>query len=255
MFTLNGYILDLYKTWAPNNSDWAVWAKPVLFASMGAWGLPKDMALEIPEVPISRDLRTMIIVDMPGIQSISEALGYAAKGWRPVPLYNGVMSAGQMLVDVFELVNGLQSGAKMLDPMSIPLDAPPVFMLDSRRMYGSKIPGTFDNRWCVFQQDMPSAAYLKSKGIDKIIVRVQMYVLEDLEQILYDYQKNGIALYMMRNAFDSPKEMTARKLSSVKGLVYRAAVVFGLRRNSAGGFGSTIPLPREQRFVGYHRYG
>jgi len=222
---------------------------------MDLWRTHKDKALEKKKIPVPYDRRTMIIVDMPGIQSVSEAFSYALLGWRPVPLYNGVASRGKMLVDAAEIADGLRMGTDRLSKLSIPPDAPPVFMLDSRRMHGSKAPGLFDNRWCVFPQDMPSASYLNSMGIEKVIVRTPVYVLEDLGQILFDYQKSGIALFELRNISDAPKAITARKPSLFKGFFYRLSVIAGLSRNSTGGFGSMVPYPRGHSIHRYHGLG
>ena len=42
--------------------------------------------------------------------------------------------------------------------------APPAFLLDSDRMKApAPDPGRFDNRWLVFPQDFPSAAFLRSR--------------------------------------------------------------------------------------------
>jgi len=246
--------LDIYKIWAPIYTEWAAWAKPVLFASLPS---KRASALDIPEVPVSRELKTMIIVDLPGVQSVEESLAFAAKGWRPVPLYNGVMGQGKMLVDVYELGKALHAGADMLKTLSLPLDAPPVFMLDLKRMDGSRSPGAYDNRWCVFPQDMPSADYVISKGINKVIVRSARYVMIDLERILYDYQKNGLSLYVLLNDESSPKELFARKQSFADEWAYRLRVTMKLKRNATGGFGGRIPEPQERSGSGgaYYRIG
>lgn len=240
---MNGSNLDFYKTWAPAYAEWTAWAKPVLFACMAFTG---SIVLDIPEVPVESDSKTMIIIDLPGELGVAEALAYAAKGWRPVPLYNGVLGEGKMSVDVRSLGDALRTGAGLLRSMSIPLDAPPVFMLDSERMYGSKTPGEYDNRWCVFPQDMPSAEYIISKGINKVIVRSARWVRVDLERVLYDYQKNGIALLSLQSNDGPPKELVARKLSFAEELAYRFRATFKLTRNATGGFGGLILEPHER---------
>lgn len=270
--------LNLYKVWAPDDAEWTAWAKPVLFADAAlslteryndwtAWvmrPMPFDdisfsnaSTLKIPEVPVQLDFRVMIIVDLPGQQSVEEALAFAGKGYRPVPLYNGTTGSGKMLVNVREVGEAILSGTDMLKNLSLPSDSPPVFMLDSSRMNGARTPGSYDNRWCVFPQDMPSAAYIKSKGIDKIIVRTEQNIQTDLERILYDYQKSGIALYVLRDNTKPPKELTVKKQSVIKEWAYRFKVVIGLKRNATGGFGGKIPDPYESGGSGghYYRYG
>jgi len=247
--------LSLYKKWAPDNSIWAAWAKPVLFASLSlVLKMPEKIEMEIPDVTVPFKSSTMIIVDLPDKQSVAEALAYAAKGWMPVPLYNGVIGEGIMLVDVNDLGKALKEGAKILDTLSIPPNAPPVFMLDSRRMSCSRVPEVFDNRWSIFPQDMPSASFLNKHGIEKVIVRAANNIEDDLERVLLEYQKSKIMLYSLLDKTDSPKKITARKRSPVERATYRLSVTMGLKRNSTGGFGGVIPVPLEDRELGREFY-
>jgi len=254
---LNADRFTLYKQWAPDGARWTAWAKPVLFASLQCQKADK---LDIPETPVLPNARTMVVVDLPGRHGVEEALALAKKGFRPVPLYNGVMGMGKTLVSVRELGEALYKGADILQELRLPDDAPPVFMLDSDRMSGKKVRdayNTYDNRWCVFPQDMPSAACLKSRGIERIIVRIKKNIEPDLERILYDYQKNGIALYALRHNANSPKELTVPKRSPLSGWAYRFRVTVGLRRSAAGGFGGKIPDPYDSggSGAGYYRFG
>ena len=89
--------LSIYKIWAPDDAAWTLWAKPVLFANEF---YPKRIELSIPEVPFDPEPGAMIIIDLPGRRGVEEALAFAAKGYRPVPLYNGTMGSGTMLVEV-----------------------------------------------------------------------------------------------------------------------------------------------------------
>jgi hypothetical protein len=232
--------LDHYKIWAPDNVEWTAWAKPVLFVGKT---FPKASALNIKEIQVQPDFRTMIIVDLPGQQSVEEALAFAKRGYRPVPLYNGTLGLERMLVNVREVREAIFFGTDVLKSLPLMPDSPPVFMLDSRRMNGAKTPGTYDNRWCVFPQDMPSAVFLKSKGINRIIVRTGQDIKTDLERILYEYHRSGIALYVLRGNAKYPKELVVKKQSITKEWAYRFKVVIGLKRNATGGFGGEIPEP------------
>jgi len=253
---MNAVNLNHYKIWAPDGVAWTAWAKPVLFADKS---FSSASTLEIPkvsvkEVSVQTDFRAMIIVDLPGQQSVVEALAFAERGYRPVPLYNGTMGSGRMLINVREIREAIFSGTDILKTLPLRPDSPPVFMLDSSRMYGTRQPGSYDNRWCVFPQDMPSAAYIKSKGINKIIVRAKFSIQTDLERILYDYQKSGIALYSLRDNASPPKALTAKKQSMIKEWAYRFKVVIGLRRNATGGFGGKIPDAYAGGSSGGHYY-
>jgi len=246
--------LEIYKTWAPEDSIWSQWAKPVLFACEPA--VYRSYNLEIPDVKWinGMDRNTAIIVDLPGHSGVIESLGLARSGYRPVPLYNGVSAHhSRTIVKVNEIVNSLYKGADELETIKIRPDAPPVFMLDSNRMTGGgKEPGTFDNRWCVFPQDMPSAAFLTNNGITKVIVRTE-HVQNDLSHILYRYQEAGISIFHCNG--DDLRKIPVAKPSKFKSLSYRFKTVMGLTRNATGGFGAFIPEPVQSNSSGVRFYG
>jgi hypothetical protein len=127
-------------------------------------------------------------------------------------------------------------------------------MLDSKRMTGSgKQPGTYDNRWCVFPQDMPSAAFLVKQGIHKIVVR-SAGIQNDLSHILHRYQDERIEIYLCTGK--ELERVPIVKPSNYKSLSYRFRVIFGLTRNGAGGFGGRIPEPTQgSSGVRYYGFG
>ncbi len=119
-------------------------------------------------------------------------------------------------------------------------------MLDSKRMAGcGKKPGTYDNRWCVFPQDMPSAAFLLNAGIRRVIVR-SARIHNDLSHILLRYQKEGIEIQLCTG--QEIEKITVVKPSRFRSISYRFSVILGLTRNSAGGFGGMIPEPTQSRY-------
>lgn len=244
--------LEAYKEWAPEGARWTQWAKPVMFMSTAETVFAK---LEIPEVDWLQGLEsnTMIIVDLPGERGVVESLALARMGYRPVPLYNGVDGrVYSMVVKVGEIRKALFTGADELAGYDISPDAPPVFMLDSNRMAGSgKQPGTYDNRWCVFPQDMPSASFLLKAGIRRIIVRSDK-IQNDLAHILLRYQKEGIEIYLCPDR--EIKKISVVRPSRFKSLSYRFSVILGLTRNGAGGFGAKIPEPVDSSYSSGGRY-
>jgi len=232
--------VEAYKLWAPKDALWTEWVKPVLFANMNQatfLGKPEIPALTWMSHP---DRSAAIIVDLPGKEGTLEGLALARIGYRPIPLYNGVcgFSSVRPAVSTFEIVDALGSFADELPRWNIRHDAPPAFLLDSNRMREFNLPGGYDNRWCVFPQDMPSAAYLMSKGIRSVIVRTG-FIRDDLTHILRRYENHGLAIY--KHDGHDQKRITVPKPFWFKSLFYRFGVTFGLRRNSAGGFGGLIP--------------
>ncbi|MCL1976964.1 MAG: hypothetical protein FWG55_02475 [Candidatus Bathyarchaeota archaeon] len=246
--------LSIYKIWAPDNALWTQWTKPVLFTSLPCKG---DCELTTPNADYMQivDYKTVIIVDLPEKESVEEGLVLSRRGYRPVPLYNGVYGNTKfpMIVNVESIAEALQKGTDILSSLNIRADAPPVFMLDSNRMTGQgKQPGRYDNRWCIFPQDMPSASFLLKNGINKIIVR-SARIQEDLSHILLRYQDQGITIFLCGDDGIS-KEVKVSKPSLFMSLFYRFKVTLGLSRNATGGFGAIIPEPQNSLGGGF-RYG
>ena len=152
------------------------------------------------------------------------------------------------LVDTEPILCWLVAGASLLEQHRLPPDAPPVFLLDSRRQAQiSALPGRFDNRWLVFPQDFPSGNFLRSQGIERAVL-VQEDILrqpqEDLAHVLRRWQETGIQISVTNLAASgSPQPLTVNRPKRFRSLCYVALAAMGLRRNSAGGFGSIIPQP------------
>ena len=168
------------------------------------------------------------------------------RGYRPVPLYNGAPGVNAA-VPVGPIINALDAAAESLKPIALPPGAPPAFLLDLDRFAGSRVmsPGVFDNRWWAFPQDFPSANLLLSRGFRTclLIQPAAGQPHEDLAHVLLRYQQAGLVILSggVDNASTAP--ITIAKPSHFRRFWYRALVLEGLRRNSAGGFGAVIPVP------------
>lgn len=232
--------LELYKKWAPDTALWTQWAKPVVFMNINTRLSYRSLAVDHSMGDWTEyQSNRLIIVDLAGVDSIKEGLGLARKGYRPVPLFNGVPGNEKSVVPSKMIVDGLRSGGDFLRTIEINKTANPVFLLDANRLKGAKQkPGTFDNRWCVVQQDMPSANYLKKHGIDEVVVRTSQ-LQKDLGHLLYDYQKQGIRIY----SCGSKRQIIPYMIEKPHGLglFYRFLLLLGLSRNATGGFGMSIP--------------
>src|SRR5262249_42099185 len=150
------------------------WAKPVLFAQLatGVWTVPES------DAPAPYDVfwapstgRTAIIVDLPGIDAVAFGLALAARGYRPVPLYNTSFGAGAV-VNAEGIAKELLMRPRWLQGLTIAASAPPVFLLDADRMTPAVLPepGRYDNRWIVFPQDFPSGSCLRGNGITDVLL-------------------------------------------------------------------------------------
>ena len=269
--------LEIYKTWAPDDSIWSVWVKPILFATAMNYQVTTATKLEIFKPWYKKHLNnhTMVIVDRKGEKSVLEALGVALCGYHPVPLYNGAKQAPvknkiqqkllddnsknatktvgrpkkgrTMVVNVDTIARTLYKATTFLQEEKIPLNGPPVFMLDANRLDTKKTPmyknarqdGYFDNRWCVFPQDMPSGTFLLEKGIDTIILSTSD-IKEDLLHILFRYQEKGLKILLYKKE-EILKEYDVPKPTKYKAISYKAKVMAGLALSAAGGFGRVVP--------------
>lgn len=235
---------DLYALWAPPESDWSVWAKPVLFTD--APPPPQtDDPMTVPDAgkfPPPRN--TAAIVDLDGALSVRVGLALAKIGYRPVPLYNSGVEAA-MLVNMFPIAQALSYGASALKQCHISALAPPAFLLNSDRLDhpdAAKRPGVYDNRWRLVPQDMPSAEYLCDAGIEKIVV-IALEMMDDLRYVLFQYQEAGISILRTDDLATAPKVETVTRPPFFKVFLYRLQAYSGLRRNAAGGFGAVVPDP------------
>jgi hypothetical protein len=251
---------ELFDLWAPQAAVWSKWAKPVLFAELGAVTTVDVYAEALPSLNLATQASSALIVDLPGALSVKAGLALLHAGFRPVPLFNGnrgpaaLNLAATAIVDTEPVVAWLAGAALILQQQPLPLAAPPAFLLDSgRRPAVAPAPGRFDNRWIVFPQDFPSANFLKSQGIDQVVLLQesnQPQPQEDLAHVLRRWQEAGIGLFIssvnrtLEGSFAGElRSLSVERPSRFRSLWYSALARAGLRRNSAGGFGSVVPHP------------
>lgn len=233
---------EMFAAWAPADSRWSVWAKPVMFAQG-----PLTFEGEAPELPTTGSLRARhaaVILDLPNAKSIVLGIALAQIGFQPVPLYNAT-HAHKALVDMDRIRDLLPWGAEQLRMLKRRPEAPPVFLLNSERMensLGATSPGRYDNRWCLLPQDMPSADALKAAGINEVVL-VSEAVRDDLRHILHRYQEAKLSLRRTPWPDQPAQELQVSRPPAYKSLWHRMAVFAGLRRNAAGGFGAIVPDP------------
>jgi hypothetical protein len=238
----------VYDAWAPPEVVWSDWVRPVLFAQMPS-GSPSDWSPPREEVNLSwldtRNGETAVVVELPGETAIDVGLAFAEAGLRPVPLFNGCDGPSAVL-DVKPLIRRLRDGADRLRRLSLPLDAPPAFLLDSRRMdVKPPPPGQFDNRWLSFPQDFPSGNFLKSHGVKKIVlVDTRPTPRDDLAHTLRRWQEAGLEMSVKDWASQAvPVPLDVPRPPRFRVAWQRLLAMIGLRRNSAGGFGAIVPVP------------
>jgi hypothetical protein len=224
------------------------------------------------------DRATAMVVDLPGSQGVTMALSLAAIGYRPVPLYNACPApAGtKALVDVRPIMIALASAASSLPSLGLPDEAPPAILLDANRNPAAAAaprdmvednstyvppfltdakgetavvapsPRTFDNRSISLPTDFPSANFLRSRGIQRIVL-VQPHHAEpsaDLSHTLRRWQQAGLTILAVAiHEPGPPRPITIKHPRAYRLLWYNLLAKLGLRRNPLGGFGGFLPVP------------
>jgi len=266
---------QIYGVWAPENSPWAAWVSPVVFPSLHVTSSTDELATDPAAAEICRAepfSKTAFVLDLPGATSVATGIAMVRHGYRPVPVFSGAPGPTRLdpgerttvdgiperhslqggvsfcVVDMSPLVKAMQQATATLLQSQVPSEAPPVFLLDSLRLFGHRppTPSLFDNRWMVFPQDFPSALFLRSRGIERVVL-VQENHLEpqdDLKHVLRRWQDAGIEVRAVKHlSVHGSQTILVARPWRFKALWHRALAIWGLRRNSAGGFGSIIPEP------------
>jgi hypothetical protein len=251
---------QIFSIWAPDGSLWSAWAKPVLFAYMDT-ALPAapmaESAGDLSWCPSTSE-KVALVLDLPGAEGVLVGVALAARGYRPVPLYNAVpLPFGEpqtdpltgravAAVDVLPIITALKAGAETVAQMRLPQDAPPAFLLDANRRGGGRKmePDEFDNRSASFTTDFPSANFFASRGIKRVIL-VQNGDIEpqpDLVHSLRRWQDAGFTLERKEVDSLAPLErFEVERPSWYLSMFQRMMLRMGLRRASSGGFGALVP--------------
>jgi hypothetical protein len=258
---------DAFDAWAPPGGRWSPWAKPSLFHGISALLAEERAKLEAPTGtptgtapanalgPAPETIAPLepswlarlpsdaaLIVDMPVFESIALGLALASRGFAPVPLFNTSTNRGE-IVDVRSAVVALAQGADILRSTPPRVDGPPAFLLDSRRLVGRPMPGQYDNRWAVMPQDFPSAAFLGSHGIRRVLVvrPSEKGPDPDLLHVLSRYERDRLALSQLVALNGRTTELRVATGWWQRFLFAFAVARRSLKRNAAGGFGALIP--------------
>jgi hypothetical protein len=262
----------IFDIWAPEASPWSPWVKPILFSQMtpnllaasasAPIGLP---SAQLPQLPPAFD-NAAIIINCPGVRSVALGLAAAQVGYRPVPLFNALPGpAGAMsissdnpldapqtmirhsiaLVEIWPIVIALINASAPLSQLHLADNAPPVFLLDSKRRsgIGPHEPNRFDNRSVSFATDFPSANFLLANGIQRalLIQEADLQPQSDLAHTLLRWEEGRIRIDSLAlDTATAPTPIAIQKPSFFRRLWYRIELMRGLQP-VLGGFGGTIP--------------
>jgi hypothetical protein len=255
-----------FELWAPISSPWWAWAKPVLFAHLPEVLLTTHAASPDPTLDVApwapnADGATVVVVDLPGAQSVRAGEGLVRAGFRPVPLFNAVpgprndsrggpADGPRTVVDVHSIVDAIRDASpRMVEAIQLlPNGAPPAFLLDANRRLGTEPrPGDFDNRSVSLPTDFPSATALLARGVSRALLVMGDGPANDLAHTLLRWQLAGIEMHACSIDADfrasTPHPITVARPSWFGALWHNALSVLRLRRSPMGGFGGTLPLP------------
>ena len=262
---------EIYDAWAPPDSPWSVWAKPVVFAHLveaaNPYVLPPDhvgdpvtASFDLAPIPPA-DGTTAIVIDLPSATGATLALRLAnERGYRPVPLYNavpapfngqGLVGAANVAVDLRDVMAALRAWADELAALGLPADAPPAFVLDARRRGTGWMPtpGHFDNRSVSLPSDFPSATFLQSRGIRRAMLvqpAAAGQAQPDLAHTLRRWQEAQLEILLYAIDANAPPHPIDVPKPSWFGHVWHNLLVRArFRRNAMGGFGGFLPVPSE----------
>jgi hypothetical protein len=227
---------------------------------------------------------TAVLVDLPGAASIAAGLALAELGYRPIPLYNSVpvllpdhsipmtapppnltaksepqtpdllvslsfrdeKSGPRAAIDMYPIVRLLVQGAQNESLRRLSPEAPPAFLLDSRRRGIGVLcrPGDFDNRSISLPTDFPSANFLLANNIrDAVVLQEKEGTSQhDLAHTLRRWQEAGVRI-MTAMPGATPQAVLVPQPPRFRHMWYGLLARMGLRQNPLGGFGGFLPVP------------
>ena len=239
---------EALSIWAPVESPWSRWTKAVLFGFM-----PE----EIPDVPASAsdsrrvpsDPGTALLVELAGARGVESGAALARSGYRPVPLYNAcpfpinVFSVPNFssVVEVVPIMRALERETSTLQGLALPPSAPPAFLLDANRRRPASRPevGWYDNRSVVRPSDVPTATFLKERGIRQVtVVQAEPSLQSDLRTVLLAWQEGGLTISRQVLAEPwNPQVFTVIKPSLLRAWWDERWLRLGYPLNDRGSFG------------------
>jgi hypothetical protein len=261
-----------FDLWAGLSSPWSVWSKPIVFSylppTITLSSTPPPSPVAAPWAPHA-DGTTVLVIDLPGVQSVHVGETLVRAGFRPIPLFNAVpgpsgsgarerCDPSRVVVDVYPIIDAIGDVTLRLRDLleHLPITAPPAFLLDADRRLGKeRRPGDFDNRSVSLPTDFPSAAFLQSRGVTRAIAILDLHgrtatgnqPATDLAHTLLRWQAAGITILsctLNENLEgSSPRTINVARPSRFGAIWHNALSVIGLRRNPMGGFGGKLPVP------------
>lgn len=195
------------------------------------------------EIPGWIDAGTLLMVDLPGPQSVALGAALAMGGCDLVCTFNNWPRAGALILPE-ETLAALLRYASLLDKKrtAYATPGPVAWLCDNTRLGGGRPgkPGEFDNRYYIEDSLIPGPNYLRERGISRIIYITDEdgKVVRDVEGHLYVLQKAGLQV-------GRATALGTGRISDPEALPLSDSTfkTTGFFRSSAGGFGAPVPHP------------
>jgi hypothetical protein len=196
-------------------------------------------------------------VDLPGVDAVSLGVALVERNYRPVPIFNGCpmpldeklpTDRSAAVIDVDSTLAALAQFGPQLRQRVLPAEACPAFLVDAQRQQPLQPirPGQYDNRSLLFATDFPSAKFLASQRIERVLVVVQgsRRVERDLGYVLRTWQHAGMGLSIKHGIEPGPiQPLTIGGWWLFFNAWNHFSSALRLSRNSRGGYGGFVPMP------------
>jgi len=241
---------NLARVWGPHpTSPWPPFHCLTLFVALDYLKREAVGPSETDPWPLSGfhmpewvDSHTLLVVDMPGPDTVELGAALAMSGCDLVCTFNNWPHA-LGLIKVEDTLAALLRYASLLAEKrtAFPTPAPVAWLCDSGRLGTRKgKPGEFDNRYYIEDSIMPGSKFLKAQGITKVVYVANSLGAPnaDISIHLHEYQKDGLetgfALFTTDGSLLTPEPLK---------LPLTGFSTTGFFRSSAGGFGAPVPHP------------
>lgn len=188
------------------------------------------------------DERTLLIVDLPGPQSVALGAALAVQGCDLVCTFNNWPRPKALLASEGTLAALLRYASQLAVERIRPSAPAPVAWLCDNERLGTREgrPGEFDNRYYIEESALPGQHYLRERGVTRLVYlgAEGQPVTADLVEYLLEYRAKGLEVLgtrLLPEARLAPLFERSLAAASFNKLGYHLA--------AGGGFGGSVPHP------------
>ncbi len=266
----------LFEVWGPDPSGpWAYYHAVPLFASLSSPDLfsdslsakegvlsptdPSTLAMVSEQFPALDDgllgerwgeewlsQRLMVIVELPGVQSVTAALRFISAGFQPVCTFDNWPNPAGHLRPEFILRQLLRYAPLMkLLREGLSASSPPVLIADNERLgYSMPKVNDFDNRYFLDDSILPSVEILRREKISGIVCLLSdELAVPSLDLCSYFRSLKTANFQPVYRCDVTDPSLTPRPFLTTEISEQFSPSKFDFSPSAAGGFGRLIPEP------------